>query len=262
MIDLPRLLQEKQIVTYLNQGVPIARVLTMYEGFKLARDLLLSVVDRRTVLYLSGGRTPKDLYANLANDQKLQPGAVALIDERYGIKGHQLSNEKMIEESKLQPYVASLGVPFYPILQASHPSLQETADNYDMTVRYLFAGFPQSVGILGIGLDGHTAGIAGNRPADPTRAGHGFENPMFDLEEKKLLVSSYSDLQGPFKERVSMTFLGLSMLDVFVVLVFGQDKKEALRKVFLDGAEEEIPGRFFKRPEIAKRTLIITDLKI
>ena len=37
--------------------------------------------------------------------------------------------------------------------------------------------------------------------------------------------------------------------------VFGEDKKDALQKVFQEGSEEEIPGRFFKRPEIAKRTL-------
>ena len=65
-----------------------------------------------------------------------------------------------------------------------------------------------------------------------------------------------------FKERITMTFLGLSMLDVFIVLVFGEDKKDALEKVFTEGPEEEVPGRFFKRPEIAKRTLLITDQKV
>lgn len=262
MIDLPQILNEKQIVTYLNQGIPVTRVSMMYEGFKVARELLYRIVDKTTVLYLSGGRTPKGLYENLANDKKLHPGAVALIDERYGIKGNNTSNEKMIAESGLLPYLSEQGVPFYPILQENHPTLKETADNYDMTVRYLFAGFPQSVGILGIGLDGHTAGIAGDRSAQPANNITEFHNPMFALDEKNLLVSSLSDLQGPYKERVSMTFLGLSMLDVFIVLVFGEDKKEALQKLFSEGSEEEIPARFFKRPEIAKRTLFITDLKI
>jgi 6-phosphogluconolactonase/glucosamine-6-phosphate isomerase/deaminase len=85
---------------------------------------------------------------------------------------------------------------------------------------------------------------------------------MFDDDEKNLMVSSYSDLQGNFKERVSMTFLGLSMIDLFIVLVFGEVKKEALEKVFSDGSEEDVPGRFFKRPEIARRTLLITDQKV
>lgn len=262
MIDLPLILQKNQLVSYVKDGVPIARVSMMYEGFKLARELLYELVDKTTVLYLSGGQTPKDLYKNLANDQKLHPGAVALIDERYGMKGHNTSNEKMIEESGFLPYTKQLGVPFYPILQENHPNLSETADNYDMTLKYLFAGFPKSVGILGIGLDGHTAGIAGERKDPSLGSGHVFHNPMFDEEQKNLLVSSFADLEGKFKERVSMTFRGLSMIDVYIVLVFGDDKKDALEKVFSDGPEEDIPGRFFKRSEIAKRTLLITDQKI
>jgi len=256
-MDLAFLLNQKQFHSYKHEGINVAQVSTLYDGFKMAREIIYEIVDRTTVLYLSGGHTPKDLYENLANDKKLNPGAVALVDERYGTKLHNTSNERMIIASGLLPYVKDQGVPFYPILQNDHPNLKETADNYDMTVRYLFAGFPKSVAILGIGLDGHTAGIAGERPT-----GSIFHNTMFDDDEKNLMVSSYSDLQGNFKERVSMTFLGLSMIDLFIVLVFGEVKKEALEKVFSDGSEEDVPGRFFKRPEIARRTLLITDQKV
>lgn len=131
-----------------------------------------------------------------------------------------------------------------------------------MTLRYLFAGFPNRVATLGIGLDGHTAGIAGNRKNSTELSVQDFHNRMFDDDQKNMLASSYSDLHGMFKERVSMTFLGLSMIDIFIVLVFGEDKKEALEKVFSEGSEEEVPGRFFKRPEIARRTLLITDQKV
>jgi len=256
-MDLALLLNQKQFHSYKHEGINVAQVSTLYDGFKMAREILYELVDRKTVLYLSGGQTPKDLYENLANDKKLNPGAVALVDERYGTKLHNTSNERMIIASGLLPYLKDGGVPFYPILQNDHPDLKETADNYDMTIRYLIAGFPKSVGILGIGLDGHTAGIAGERPT-----GSIFHNTMFDDEQKNLLVSSYSDLQGNFKERVSMTFLGLSMIDIFIVLVFGENKKEALQKALSEGAEEDVPGRFFKRSEIARRTLLITDQKV
>jgi 6-phosphogluconolactonase/glucosamine-6-phosphate isomerase/deaminase len=262
MIDLVLHLHEKNFVTFQKEGINIAQVSTMYDGFRTARELLYGLVDKTTVLYLSGGRTPKDLYENLANDKKILPGAVALIDERYGVKFHNTSNEKMIEESGLLPYFREQGVPFYPILEETQLGLKETADNYDMTLRYLFAGFSKRVGILGIGLDGHTAGIAGNRQNSADLSVQDFHNRMFDDDQKNMLASSYADLQGMFKERVSMTFLGLSMIDVFVVLVFGEDKKEALEKVFADGSEEQVPGRFFKRPEIARRTLLITDQKV
>ncbi|HVZ58156.1 MAG TPA: 6-phosphogluconolactonase [Patescibacteria group bacterium] len=261
MVDLRLILQDKNILTYDTHGVSVAQVSTMYDGFRIAREALSAVVDKTTVLYLSGGKTPKDLYTNLANDKKVLPGAVALVDERYGVKGHNTSNEKMIEETGLLPYLKEHGVPFYPILQEQQLGLKETADNYDMTVRYLFAGFPKSVATLGIGLDGHTAGIAGNR-SNMANTQTGFVNPMFSDSEKNMLVSSYSDLQGMFKERISLTFLGLSMIDVFLVLVFGEDKKEALQKTFSEGSEEEVPARFLLRPEIARRTLLITDQKV
>ncbi len=263
MYDLVRLLHEKQFVTYQKEGINIAQVSTMYDGFRIARELLYDLVDKTTVLYLSGGRTPKDLYENLALDKKILPGAVALIDERYGQKSHNTSNEKMVKESGFLPYFQEKGVPFYPILQDKQLSLKETADNYDMTIRYLFAGFPKSIGTFGIGLDGHTAGIAGNRSDTASMASaEAFHNPIFDDDQKSMLVSSFSDLQGTFKERISMTFLGLSMIEIFIVLVFGEDKKDALEKVFHEGSEEEVPGRFFKRPEIARRTLLITDQKV
>ena len=259
MIDLGQILRDKQFVIYQQHGLHVAKVDTMYEGFRIARETLYSIVDKTTVLYLSGGRTPKDLYENLANDRKILPGAVALVDE-YGPKGHVNSNEKMITESGFMPYLAGAGVPFYPVLQDNKPGIEEMADNYDMTVRYLFAGFPKSVATLGIGMDGHTAGIAGNRP--DVVGTPGFHNPMFDPEQKNLLVSHFSDMQGMFKERISLTFLGLSMIDVLIVMVFGNDKRETLEKVFTEGSEEDVPARFLKRPDIAKRTLLITDQKV
>jgi 6-phosphogluconolactonase/glucosamine-6-phosphate isomerase/deaminase len=264
MDALNQIIASHNLFTTEHEGITVCRVPLMHEGFRLSRDILYQLADRRTVLYLSGGRTPKDLYENLANDKKLHPGAVALIDERYGSKAHNSSNEKMIQEAGLLPYLREQSVPFYPILLEQQLDLKETAKNYDMTLRYLFAGFPKSIGILGIGLDGHTAGIAGNRQelSSSASSDKSFVNPLFANDDPGAFVGEFSDLQGPFKERITMTFLGLSMLDIFIVLVFGEDKKHALDLVFSEGSEEEVPGRFFKRPEIARRTLFITDQKI
>lgn len=204
----------------------------------------------------------KGLYENFAKDKKISPGAVALIDERYGTRGHNNSNEKMIQDTGLLSYIDSLNTPFYPILQDPQQDLDQTAKNYDMTVSYLFAGFPKSVGIFGVGADGHTAGIAGNRQDPALSSGELFENPLFETEQKLRLVSAFSDLTGPFKERVTMTFTGLALINVYILLVFGQDKEEALKMMFKDGPEEEIPARFFRRPEVARRTLLITDQKV
>jgi len=121
-------------------------------------------------------------------------------------------------------------------------------------VRYLVNYFQKSVAILGVGLDGHTGGIAGNRID--------FIDPLFDNARKSLLVSEFNDGKGFFKERITMTFSALSMVDILLVLVFGKDKKKALKLMFSEGKIEEVPSRFFLQTDIAVKTLFFTDQKV
>ncbi len=282
---LQKILGGKNIRSHINEGVFICNVDGAPAGFFLAKDILYAIVDKTTVLYLSGGRTPKDLYESLSTETRLHPGGAALVDERFGKKLHEKSNERMLKDTGLLRYFDYNDIPFYPMLQG-HPggrspigSHQERdsiaavypepveglqndenggrsliASQYDDQLRTLLATYQKHVAILGVGLDGHTAGIAGNRPD--------FTNPLFEPSRKSLLVSEFNDERGVFKERITMTFLGLSMMDFLLVLVFGEDKQKALDLMFSPGSEEEIPSRFFKRPEIAAKTLFITDQNI
>jgi len=233
-----------------SQNVAICRTNTQIEGVNLAETILNTMIDTRTALFLSGGRTPKDLYSLLADDEQIEPGAVALIDERYGEKLHSNSNENMLRTTGLIQYFSWRHMPFYPVIQ-ENKSVDIVATEYDETIRYLLSQFPRSFGVLGIGLDGHTAGIAGER-AD-------FHNPLFDQEQNDKVVSWFDDFSGPFQTRVTMTFAGLSLLDVMLVLVLGDDKKEALEKTFSPGSIEAVPARFFTLPEIAPKVVLITD---
>ncbi len=242
------------------------------KGIAIARDIIYAVVDVKTLLYLSGGSTPKPLYTLLANEEKFSPGAVGLIDERYGEPMHEKSNEKMIHQTGLVRYLQLLNYPYYPILKGK--SIEETADAYDQLVRSLLQVYRKSVGILGIGTDGHTAGIASwkkqRAESGVQRVGNiGYPAPLalgsqpgVDRlwNDKYSYVHWFDDVNGTFGKRVTMTFLGLTMLDLYIILVFGADKNDALRKMFDDTyRDEEIPARFFLRPDIAKKTVVITD---
>jgi 6-phosphogluconolactonase/glucosamine-6-phosphate isomerase/deaminase len=262
--SIDSLLKQQNILHHSNHAVTVCSIGDEKQGIDLVNALLDIIVDRKTALYLSGGSTPKDLYEKLAKDEELFPGAVGMVDERFGEKFHKKSNETMIKETGLLRYLQMRDVPFYPILQ-THRTREQTADLYDEKVRSLHATFQKSVAILGIGSDGHTAGIAGNRGELRDRGDkgdRGFRNPLFDKDRQHLLVSEFNDEKGMFKERVTMTFLGLSMLDLLIVLSFGGAKKDALEWMFQEGSEEEIPARFYKRPEIAVKTIIITDQMI
>lgn len=250
-----KLLQEKHKLFYLHDGITLCTVPDPKAGVDFAASLLTELCDRRTAVYLSGGRTPKELYLSLTKEEQFAPGAVGMIDERFGEKFHPTSNEKMIAETGLLRYFTFRTVGFYPMLPTTSSVRADTvADAYDEQLRALYAQFQKQVGLLGIGSDGHTAGIAGNRKD--------FHNPLFDADKTHVFVSHFNDTAGPFHERITMTFLALSLLDVLIVLVFGEDKKEALKQVFREGSEEEIPARFYKRPAIAKKTLFITDQSI
>lgn len=251
--QIRQLLQEKNILSHFNQGILVASVSDTSEGIDLAKTILAGIIDKHMLLLLSGGRTPKDLYTSLAKEEAIIPGAVGMIDERFGLKFHENSNELMIRNTGFLRYLEMRDIPFYSILEQKK-SISETATAYDDQLREFFSKYHKTIGILGIGIDGHTAGI----PAlDAT-----FRSQHESLYSGTDVVSGYTDETGKYGERITMTFLGLAHLDLFLVLVFGVDKKSALDEVFSEGPEEVIPGRFFKQPSIAKRTLIITDQNI
>jgi 6-phosphogluconolactonase/glucosamine-6-phosphate isomerase/deaminase len=233
-------------------NISVCPVSDSKQGLQLAKEILYGTVDLKTSLYLSGGNTPKLLYTALAQEEKIKPGVVGLIDERYEEQLHDRSNEKMIIETGLVRYLSMRDIPYYPILHST--TIEKTAQRYDELYRSLGTVYQKSIGILGIGEDGHTAGIA------PSRSD--FPNPLFNKNNYDM-VGWFDDKNGYFKKRVTMTFLGLGMLDLLIVLVFGKEKKRALEDMLSpssDGGKEEvIPARFYKRPDIAPKTLLITD---
>ncbi len=244
------LFKKRNILTHKNQGITVAKVLDSTAGVELTKEILHQIIDRKTVLYLSGGSTPKSLYTEIAREELLIPGAVGQVDERFGEPFHPNSNQLMIRGTGLLRYLEIRDIPFYPILQ-SEKSREEAADLYDQKLRELNAVFQKSVAIMGIGIDGHTSGM----PALDSE----FRIQNSELLRTHNLVASYNDTNGKYDERVTMTFLGLEMIDLLIVLVFGDDKNKALDLMFGDGSEEEIPARFYKRPDVAKKTLLITD---
>lgn len=255
MMIISDYLQKHHIPHHLNEGITILPAVNAGKGVDLAKELLYEIVDRKTVLYLSGGSTPKNLYTTLAKEELLDPAAVGMVDERYGKKFHEKSNEKMFRETGLLRYLQMRDIPFYPYIIDNDISREKAAGRYDQQMREWNATFQHSVAIMGIGQDGHTSGIAPNR-------GQEFNNPMFSEERKHLLVSEFDDPNSMYGERVSMTFLGISLLDHIIVLIFGDDKKHALELLFSDGSETDVPSRMYKRPDIAQKTLFITDQNV
>lgn len=260
--QLQQILTTHNISPHRNQGILIVPVPDQATGIRVAKDILYEIVDKKTALFLSGGKTPKEILKRIAQEKKLEVGVVGQVDERYGKPMHENSNELMFDATSFLDYLREEGITFHSMLESKGmdsrlrgndkvESKESLAEHYDQLLRGLFTVYQKSVATLGIGQDGHIAGIAPNR--------HDFSSPLFGHMNNQELVSSFADEKGAFGERITMTFLGLSMMDVLIPIVFGEDKKDALEKMFEAGREEEVPVRFLKREEIANKTIVITD---
>lgn len=124
-----------QIITVKNQG----------QGLSVAKDILYKKSDNQTLLLLSGGSTPKELYQTLVREKKLKVKAIGMVDERK-----DRSNFKMIKGTGLLDYLEASGKNFYPMINAQE---------YDATVHDLISSSKNKIAIMGIGEDGHTAGL-------------------------------------------------------------------------------------------------------
>lgn len=210
------------------------------QGLNYAKDILYRKSNNQTLLLLSGGSTPKELYQTLAQEKELKGKAIGMVDERA-----DKSNFEMIKKTGLLIYLKSARIGFYPITSSSA---------YDKKIRSLIKSSGKKIAIMGIGADGHTAGLpTGNQKSPVPRGGK--------IKSQKY-VESISDFPGEFRERITLTFKALSQMDLLIILAFGNSKKEALQKMFEKGSIAEIPARFYLSWNIARKTILITDQKI
>ena len=235
-----------EIVYKDKNGIFVVTSPTAASANKVVKKILENYSDSKTALFLSGGSTPKKLYEEIASEKTLKVGSALQVDERFGQKLHRHSNELMIKNTCLLKYFEDQNIRFYPIL--NDESLENTSLQYDEALRFLLKYFPKTVGILGIGDDAHTAGI----PAIPNVVKR-------ILEDQSSLVTFYNEEDGKYGARITMTYLALSQLDLILILVLGQEKREALKLMFGDGKVEEVPARFYLKPEIAAKTILVTD---
>src|SRR3990167_10658696 len=121
------------------------------KGIEIAKKKIYEFVDQKTVLFLSGGKTPFNLYQKFASEKILKPGSVAMVDERYFTSEELRTNNeklnstngKMIKNTGLLSYLESEKIPFYVILK--NKPLEKTAKNYDRKVRKLLNQFQKNI---------------------------------------------------------------------------------------------------------------------
>ena len=170
-------------------------------------------------IFLSGGSTPKPIYAALAQAGIDWSGVhLWLGDERYVPWDHPDSNFRMVRDTLLGP----AGIPSeqahpWPILAS--PEL--SAETYDREFRAVFEREGQTLDlqILGMGDDGHTASLFPDSPALG--------------EMGSMCVSNVVNAQE--KNRLTLTFPALALSEKVLFLIKGANKAGVLKEVVEDG---------------------------
>ncbi|MCC2655286.1 MAG: 6-phosphogluconolactonase [Panacagrimonas sp.] len=198
---------------------------------------LRAAIDARggALIALSGGSSPKPLFARLAQQATLpwDRVTVAQVDERWLPVTHADSNARLISEHLLQgPATAARFVPMKN--EADSPQAGQAA--CEATLRGL--PLPFDLVLLGMGDDGHTASWFPHAPrlADALRS----DGPLC------IATDAPSPPQAPYP-RMTLTLAAVASARRRVLLLQGRGKLEVLRKAQQVGPVDEMPIRALLR---------------
>ncbi len=181
--------------------------------------------DSESVLWLvSGGSTiaVASKAAEYLHDIDAGTLTVMLVDERYGLVGHDDSNWQQL-------LVAGFDLPHAQLLPTLiGQTLPETMTDYQthLSDQFLLSSF--KVGLFGMGADGHTGGIM----------------PGSEAVSSTELVSDY-DCTG--YTRITMTPQAIQQLDEAVLVAIGKEKWPQLAHIKDDLPMDEQPVQALKR---------------
>lgn len=207
----------------------------------MAHQLLIKILDSQTVLWLSGGSTPLHLYKILSITDSFDPEIIALVDERYGPPGFPDSNEAAIHATGIFDQATKS----YTILNGT--DINQTSKTYNQVVANLIESHQKQVLIMGVGADGHTAGI------------------FPDIPQNDQLVTGYKTAYNQFSERITLTENALVQLAQknahFLVIAFGEGKKQALANLLTDHPDNTQAASLYKKlSEMGGNVSVITDI--
>jgi 6-phosphogluconolactonase len=178
---------------------------------------------------LSGGSTPRNLYALLASNYADFPWNRAFLffgDERHVPPTDPESNYRMVSEAML----SKISIPASNVfrVKAEDPDAATAAADYEAQLRNFFelkpGKFPRfDLILLGVGPDGHAASL--------------FPDSEGLKEQTRLVIANWVE---KFKtHRISFTFPVLNRAAQVMFLASGPDKADMLRQILEGKAPEE-----------------------
>ena len=187
----------------------------------------------RATLALSGGSTPKPLYASMVSaDLPWDKIYIFWGDERYVPHDHEKSNARMAREAWLNQVPIPAENIFPMPTSANDPATD--AEKYEETLKKFFqpqaSEFPALDFVLqGMGDDGHTASLFPHTQA-------------LNVCDRLVTVGNHDG-----EPRISFTIPLINQGRKVVFLVAGENKQEALSQVFSEDADPHTyPSKFIQ----------------
>ncbi|MEO0807371.1 MAG: 6-phosphogluconolactonase [Cyanobacteria bacterium J06643_4] len=180
----------------------------------------------RATVALSGGSTPKPLYASLISaDLPWENIYVFWGDERYVPHDHEKSNARMAREALLN-HVPIPAENVFPMPTGANDPATDAA-KYESTLKAFFKSDPGDMPAIdfvleGMGDDGHTASLFPKTEA-------------LDVRDRLITVGNHDG-----EPRITFTVPMINSGRKVVFLVAGENKQQALSNVFSTDADDHM----------------------
>ncbi len=163
--------------------------------------------------------------------------AIIPIDERYGKAGHADSNTQQLRVAGFDPGAAT-----WVDVLARNLSFAETVDFYNDATRVSLENAAVIIGQIGLGNDGHIAGILPGSPA-------------IEALDKVVIGYEWDDYM-----RMTLTPSALRKVQIAYVLAYGESKAGPLKRLYENNeAFAELPAKLlYEIPEVRIYNNVIT----
>lgn len=209
-----------------------------------ARNLLTSLLKKmkgRAILFLCSGGSALELLRDIPSECFNSDITIGVLDERYS-RDEAVNNFAQLQNFPFYTIAVDAGARIIDTRPQDKETIEHLAQRFEKELRLWHTNNTDGIVIatMGIGPDGHTAGIM-PFPEDPERFCEYFESPDmwvcgYDAGEKN---------QYPLRVTPTMTFL--KKIDHSIVFCVGENKREALARVLADeGTYAETPARVIR----------------
>ena len=207
----------------------------------LYETIISNLSEKKRILFLVSGGSNIAVFKEIVKKLKKQKISldnlyISLMDERFGAVGHKDENFQHFIDEKID--LDNLNI--YHILRFDELNPIKTARLFNDWLDNQFQAADIVIGLFGIGIDGHTAGIKPHTIA---------------TKEKNQLAFYYI---GPDFPRITISFKTIRQVDLAVIQASGKEKQLALKNLINNSKIklDDEPAQIFNK---IQDSLIITD---